>query len=202
VVDKQGQKMSKSKGNVIDPLVMSEKYGADALRMSLIYGIAPASDIVVSEDKIKSMRNFANKIWNMGRFILGKMEEKSLGGSGDIPSFSKDMKGLTSEDRKIVNDFKETSDKVTNLIEKFHFGLAAETIYEFIWHRFADEYIEYSKERINENDITAFSVLKFVYLNSLKLLHPFMPYITESIWQIFPKEEKEALSVTSWPKKE
>lgn len=202
VVDKNGQKMSKSKGNVVDPIIMSEKYGADALRMSLVFGVAPASDIVVSEDKIKSMRNFANKIWNIGRFILVKMEEKGLKKTENIPSFSKNMDGLTNEDKKIIKDLEGTIEKVTNLIEKFHFGLAAETIYEFIWHRFADEYVEHSKERIKANDSVIFSVLTFVYLNGLKLLHPFMPYITESVWQIFPKEEKDPLCVISWPKKE
>ncbi|MBU2577412.1 class I tRNA ligase family protein, partial [Patescibacteria group bacterium] len=200
VVDKYGQKMSKSKGNVIDPIVMSEKYGADALRMSLVYGIAPASDIAVSEDKIKAMRNFANKVWNVGRFILGKMEEKDLKKEGGLPSFSKNMAGLSEEDKKIIKDFETVSEKVTSLIEKYHFGLAAETIYEFIWHRFADQYVEYSKERIKTKDLTIFSVLTHVYLNSLKLLHPFMPFLTESIWQIFPKEEDSPLVISSWPK--
>ncbi|RJR25569.1 valine--tRNA ligase [Candidatus Microgenomates bacterium] len=199
VVDKFGQKMSKSKGNVVDPILMTEKYGADALRMSLVYGIAPASDIVVSEEKIKAMRNFANKVWNIGRFIKGSIDESGLSDKEKIPSFSKDMAGLSKEDREIVKDLEETIKKVTDLIEKYHFGLAAETIYEFIWHRFADQYIEYSKERVKNKDLAVFSVLRHVYLSSLKLLHPFMPFITESLWQIF-SEDKESLTVSSWPK--
>jgi valyl-tRNA synthetase len=199
VVDKKGQKMSKSKGNVIDPLSMSEKYGADALRMSLVFGIAPASDIVVSEDKIRAMRNFANKVWNIGRFIIGKMAENSLTNYKDIPEYSDTLEGLTPEDQSIIKDLNTAIAKTTSAIEKYHFGLASEQIYEFVWHRFADQYLEYSKERIKNGDKTVFSVLRHVYLNSLKLLHPFMPFITETIWQNFPRENQEALIVSKWP---
>ncbi|MCL5090459.1 MAG: valine--tRNA ligase [Patescibacteria group bacterium] len=200
VVDKKGQKMSKSKGNVIDPLVMSEKYGADALRMSLIYGIAPANDIVVSEEKIIAMRNFANKIWNIGRFILGQMEENGIANFEDLPAYQDDLPGLQTEDKQIIKDFIETIAKVTQGIEKYHFGLASEAIYEFLWHRFADQYIEHTKERLKQKDQVALIVLRHVYLKSLMLLHPFMPFITEAIWQRFPRKEKTALIVSPWPK--
>lgn len=199
VVDKKGQKMSKSKGNVIDPLLMSEKYGADALRMALVFGVAPASDIVVSEDKIRAMRNFANKVWNIGRFIVGKMAENHLTDYEDIPEYSDTLEGLTPEDRAIIKDLNTVITKTTSAIEKYHFGLAAEQIYEFIWHRLADQYLEYSKERIKKGDKAVFSVLRQVYLNSLKLLHPFMPFITETVWQNFPRKTPEALIVSKWP---
>lgn len=199
VVDKHGQKMSKSKGNVIDPLVMSEKYGADALRMSLVFGIAPASDIVASEEKIKAMRNFANKVWNVSRFILGRLEEKGYSNFTDLPEYSDNLPGLKPEDKAICKDLKKTVASITRSIEKYHFGLAAEEIYRFIWHRLADQYVEAVKKRLKENDQTAFSVLCHVYLNSLKLLHPFMPFITEAIWQSFPRKYTKPLIVSKWP---
>ncbi|HUW24560.1 MAG TPA: valine--tRNA ligase [Patescibacteria group bacterium] len=200
VVDKRGQKMSKSKGNVVDPLIMSEEYGADALKMSLVFGVAPASNIVVSEEKIKAMRNFANKVWNIGRFILSNLEAKEYPKFADLPEYSDGLAGLKSEDKAIIKDFNVTVKSVTKLIEKYHFGLASEAIYEFLWHRFADQYLEYAKTRIKENDKVVFSVLRYVFLNSLKLLHPFMPFVTETLWQEFPRKDDLPLIVTPWPK--
>jgi valyl-tRNA synthetase len=200
VVDKKGQKMSKSKGNVIDPLVMSEKYGADALRMSLVYGIAPASDIVVSEEKIVAMRNFANKTWNIGRFILGQMEENGIVNFEDLPAYQDDLVGLQTEDKQIIKDLNVTIAKVTQGIEKYHFGLASEAIYEFLWHCFADRYIEHTKERLKQKDKIALIVLRHIYLKSLMLLHPFMPFITEAIWQRFPRKTDNPLLISQWPK--
>lgn len=199
VVDKKGQKMSKSKGNVIDPLQMSQKYGADALRMSLVFGVAPASDIVVSEDKIKAMRNFANKTWNIGRFILTHLQEKGFNKYEDLPEYNEKLANLQPIDKKIIKELNQTIAGVTHSIEKYHFGLAAEQIYNFLWHQFADRYIEQAKERIKDGDKTAFTVLRHVYLNSLKLLHPFMPSLTETIWQKFPRQTKEPLIIASWP---
>jgi len=199
VTDKKGQKMSKSKSNVIDPIPMVEKYGADALRMALVFGTAPASDMVVTEEKIKSMRNFANKVWNIGRFILGNLEEKGYQKFTDLPEYPTDIPNLKDEDLKIINDLNLTIKDVTKSIEQYHFGLASEKIYEFLWHRFADEYLEYSKERIRSNDKVVFSILRHVYLNCLKLLHPFMPFITEAIWELFPRKFNQLLIVSSWP---
>jgi len=198
VVDKKGQKMSKSKGNVIDPIIMSDKYGADALRMALVFGVAPASDIVVSEEKIKAMRNFTNKLWNIGRFILGKLEEKGIKKFEDLPEPS-EFSNLAETDKEIIKELKIIIAEVTKLIEKYHFGLASEKLYEFIWHRLADWYIEHSKNRIKENDTAALSVLRDAYLTCLKLLHPFMPFVTEAIWQKFPQKEKKPLVISSWP---
>lgn len=200
VVDIEHKKMSKSKGNVIDPIEITNKYGADALRMALVFGTAPASDIVVTEEKIKSMRNFTNKIWNIGRFILLNLQEKGYQKSEDLPSYSDSLEGLQLEDKKIIKDFKRTVNEVTKSIEGYHFGVASETIYEFIWHRFADQYLEFSKERIRANDKVVFSVLCYIYLNCLKLLHPFVPFITETIWQIFPKRSNQLLIISPWPK--
>ncbi len=199
LVDKKGQKMSKSKGNVVDPLLMSEKYGSDALRMSLVFGIAPASNIVVSEEKIIAMRNFANKVWNISRFIEGRMEEKGFTKFEDLPEYSDSLEGLRPEDKEIIKDLKTAIEGVGRSIENYHFGLASEEIYEFLWHRFADQYLEYSKERIKTGDKTVFSVLRHVYLTSLELLHPFMPFITEAIWQRFPRKSSEPLIISSWP---
>ncbi|MFH0791965.1 MAG: valine--tRNA ligase [bacterium] len=194
VVDKNGQKMSKSKSNVIDPIEMINKYGADALRMSLVYGVSPASDISVYDEKIKSMRNFANKVWNIGRFILSNFDGKK-----PLPFYSPDLKGQTKEDKKIVANLNKIILKTTGYLEKYRFDLAAEAIYRFMWHEFADKYIEYSKPRIAKGDTTSVIVLRHVYLNCLKLLHPFMPFITEELWQKFPKKKNDPLIISPWP---
>jgi len=197
VRDAFGQKMSKSKGNVIDPLVMVEKYGADALRMALVLGNAPGSDSSLSEDKIKGMRNFANKIWNIGRFILLNLEpikEK-------VPFYSPAIESkLTPEDREIIKDLNHLIKKTTQLINRYRLDLAAEGLYHFLWHRFADQYLEASKKRVKEGDLVVLTVLRHVYLNCLKLLHPFMPFVTEAIWQKFPRQENQPLIISSWPR--
>lgn len=196
IVDQKGQKMSKSKGNVINPIGMVEKYGADALRMALVFGSSPGSDIAISEDKIRGMRNFANKVWNIGRFILIAFEQIKKG----VPFYSKEMdKILTKEDKKILKNLEQLVKKTTGLLEKYRFDLAAESLYHFIWHQFADKYIEHSKERIKKGDIVVLVVLRHVYLNCLKLLHPFMPFITEEIWQKFPRKYKDPIIISRWP---
>jgi len=194
VVDEHGQKMSKSKGNVINPIEMVDKYGADSLRMALVFSAAPGSDITISENQIRAMRNFSNKIWNIGRFILG-----NFGVNRQLPPFSHRMKGLTKEDKKILKDLDQLIGKTTKLIESYRFDLASQKIYHFLWHRFADKYVEHSKKRLAKNDKTVLTVLCYVYLNCLKLLHPYMPFITEEIWQKFPKKEKTPLIISSWP---
>jgi valyl-tRNA synthetase len=200
VLDPKRQKMSKSKGNVIDPIDMAEKYGADALRMVLVFGTAPASDIVVSEEKIKAMRNFANKIWNIGRYLVGHLEKKGLFRYEDLTEYQPEMAGLKETDRQIIKELNEVISGVTQSIEKYHFGLASEQIYEFLWHRLADWYIEETKERVKAGEATPLSVLRHVYLNCLKLLHPFMPFVTETIWQEFPRKDQSPLIVAPWPK--
>jgi valyl-tRNA synthetase len=196
VVDKHGQKMSKSRGNVINPLEMVDKYGADALRMALTYGVSPASDVVMSDDKVRAMRNFANKVWNIGRFISYGFEDAK-----DVPTYSSNLAGLNKDDKAIIKEVDKLTKKVTNYLEKYRFDLAAEEIYQFLWHKFADEYIEKVKERVKRKDQAALSSLRHVYVNCLKLLHPFMPFVTEKIWQTgFNKYDKSKILVKShWP---
>ncbi|MBU0998003.1 valine--tRNA ligase [Patescibacteria group bacterium] len=185
VRDKFGVKISKSKGNVINPLEMVEKYGSDALRMSMVWGALIENDISLSEENINGQRRFANKVWNISRFIL----------DGNIkPSKS----SIQNEDDKwIIKELNKTIDKVSSLIEKYKLSEAAYEIYDFIWHKFADIYLEKIKNRKNE----AYKTLVFVLKKSLQLLHPFMPFLTEKIWQIgFFEKEKTLLINSSWPK--
>jgi len=185
VRDKFGQKISKSKGNVINPLEMTEKYGSDALRMSMIWGALIENDISLSEENIKGQRNFANKVWNISRFILATNIKPK-----------KDAK-QNQDDVWIKKELKKTTNKVTHLIEKNKLNEAASEIYDFIWHKFADTYLEKIKNRKDE----AYKTLMFVLRDSLKLLHPFMPFLTEKIWQIgFYDKEKKLLINSSWPK--
>jgi len=195
VVDKKGQKMSKSKGNVINPLTMSQKYGADALRMALVYGTAPASDIVVSEEKIKAMRNFGNKIWNASRFVILNIKNQK--------SNIKNQKSKSAkEDREILEALKKTVKTVNQHLKKYRFGQALEEIYQFFWHKFCDVYLEQTKNRKQE----ALPTLIKVLITSLKLIHPFAPFVTEAIYQelkkAFPKHpllKSKALIISQWP---
>lgn len=185
VRDVFGKKMSKSRPETcIDPMETVVNYGADALRMALVMGNAPGRDSSLSEDKIKGMRNFANKIWNAARFVLS---HKS--------SIAKQQPSKHPDDAWILEELEKTTKSVTDDIEKFRLGQAAEELYEFFWHKFCDKYIEASKSRRNEAQPT----LLFVLETSLKLLHPFMPFITEEIYQKMPGHKKP-LIVTPWPK--
>jgi len=204
VVDAKGQKMSKSKGNVIDPLVMTEKYGTDALRMSLVYGIAPASDFVVSEDKIRAQRNFVNKIWNASRFVLmiiERFQEKNKNLVISVPpSLSREGLGvgLNDDDKAILENLNKIITSTTTDINRYHFGQASENLYQFFWHDFCDVYIEKTKNR--GEDVVP--VLLTVLINSLKLLHPFIPFVTESIFQILREKiklDEDQLITSSWP---
>jgi valyl-tRNA synthetase len=191
-VDEKGQKISKSKGNVIDPTVIIQKYGADALRLSVIFGAAPGSDIHIGEDKIRAMRNFANKIWNAARFILMNRELKAQ---------SSKLKARHKDDQWILDEMNKTVKRVNNLLTRYRFDLATENIYQFFWHSFCDRYLEMSKKR----RAAAQPTLLFVLETSLKLLHPFMPFITEEIWQLAKKQKtgyfkEEALIIAKWPK--
>lgn len=197
VVDKLGKKMSKSKGNVINPIEMVDQYGADALRMALVIGVAPAGDIAISDEKVRGMRNFANKIWNLGRYLEMTFEGSD---SNKIP-FSKPEK-LDSVDDQILAQSEEVVKKVTAAIEKYRFGEASEVLYEFAWHQFADKYIEESKEKARLKDFSTLYTLRHTYLTILKLLHPFMPFVTEAIWSELKSlgNKPEGMLMTArWP---
>ncbi len=194
VRDAFGEKMSKSKGNVVDPIDILEKYGADALRMALIVGATPGNDISVGEPKIKGYRNFANKLWNIARFIEMNSEGK------DIPWFSQELKGLMEQDKSLLSELNILIKSTTQYIEDFKFSLAGEGLYDFVWNRLANKYMEENKDRIKNNDVIALSVLRYVFINSLKLIHPYMPFVTEAIWEEINHKCNSDLIVSSWPK--
>lgn len=186
VRDKFGVKISKSKGNVINPIEMVDKYGADALRVALIWGSLVENDNSLSEENIRGQRNFANKLWNVARFILST--------DGEIKT--KTSK-LNEDDKWIKKELKTTIKKVTKSLDKYRLNEAAEEIYEFVWRKFADVYLEKTKDRRGEAQKT----LEYVLENCLKLAHPFMPFVTESIWSMLPKEtSKRGLLISeNWP---
>lgn len=194
VVDAKGQKMSKSKGNVLNPIDLVEKYGADALRFTLVFGAAPGGDIAVSEDKIRGMRNFANKLWNIARFLNMSMGDRT------IPFYDQSMKLTDASDRKIIKDTDVLVALVTKHIDRYRFSDAAQALYQFAWHTLADVYLEENKERIKSGDVQALAVLRHVLLTTLKLLHPFMPFVTEEIWSKMPRKYNEPLIISSWPR--
>lgn len=196
VRDAFGQKMSKSTGNVINPLDVIEEYGADALRLALITGSAAGNDVSISEDKIRGYRNFDNKLWNIGRFILEYLPKKYK----QLPSYSPKMKGLAAADHKILKSLSLLIKRTTNNLDDYRFSDASRDLYQFIWHELADVYIEKIKGRLQNNDQTSLSVLRHVFLNCLKLLHPFAPFVTEALWGQIPKKKKEMLIVSRWPK--
>lgn len=200
VRDAFGEKMSKSKGNVIDPLDVIATYGADSLRMALVYGTSAGSDVKLGEKKIEAMRNFGNKLWNIGRFIKMNMEFFQQKGVKIIEFTARsDQSKLSAEDKKILSQLGMLERGVSRNIENYQFAKAAERLYEFVWHEFADKYIEGSKEKLRQNDPIKLSILLYTYNICLKLLHPFMPFITEEIHRILYPEEKTALIATLWP---
>ncbi len=190
VRDVFGKKMSKSRPETcINPTEAIEKFGADALRMALLIGNAPGTDSSLSENKIKGMRNFANKIWNASRFVL-----RDQGTAGK-------KKPDHKADRWIMSELKNITKKTTDLINRYRFDLAAEELYHFFWHTFCDQYIEMTKDRRDEAQPILLQVLR----TSLILLHPFMPFVTEAIWQVAKKEanpvfKEKALIIAPWPK--
>ena len=192
--DAQGRKMSKSLGNGVDPLDVISVYGADALRFTLVTGNSPGNDLRFSEEKVSASRNFANKIWNAARFILMNIEGEDIDCA--LP------KKLYTSDKWILNRFNNVTAAVTENLEKFELGMAVSKLYDFIWDDFCDWYIELAKIRMNgadeESADSARRVLVWTMSNTLKLLHPFMPYITEEIWQTLP-HDGEALIVAKWP---
>ncbi len=194
VRDEQGRKMSKSLGNGIDPLLEIEKYGADALRFTLATGNTPGNDMRYLPDRVLASRNFANKIWNAARFLLMNLDDNEP--APYIPE------NLSTADKWILSKFNTLAKEVTENLEKFELGLAVEKLYDFIWDVFCDWYIEIAKIKLGgenaEGKKTAKAVLVYVFTETLKLLHPFMPFITEEIWQALP-HEGETIMTSNWP---
>ncbi|MCG0275215.1 MAG: valine--tRNA ligase [Thermosediminibacteraceae bacterium] len=192
--DAQGRKMSKSLGNGIDPLEVIEKYGADTLRFALITGNTPGNDIRFSWEKAEHSRNFANKIWNASRFVMMNLEGFEPG--------EPELEKLSLKDRWILSRLNEVTREVTEFLEKFEVGMASQQVYDFFWSEFCDWYIEMAKIDLYGEDETAKKstqrVLYTVLERVLRLLHPFMPFITEEIWQHLPHEGK-SIMVSSWP---
>ncbi len=199
VRDAKGQKMSKSKGNVVNPLEMIDKYGADALRIALVYGTAAGNDQSLSEDKIRGMRNFANKLWNIGRFI--EMNLRAQNSNVKTQMYDEKMhKTLKNpNDKRIISELNMLASGVTKDMESYHFSDAAQKIYDFTWHTLADVHLEKNKDRFKEGDVQALAVLRHVFLTILKLLHPFMPFLTEELWSSLPRQHTDPLIVSSWP---
>ncbi len=192
VRDEQGRKMSKSLGNGVDPLKVIELYGADSLRFSLTTGISPGNDMRYSDKKVEACRNFANKLWNATRYVLMNVQE------GDKPAVPRD---LAVEDKWILHNLNNVTKEVTENLKKFEIGVAVQKIYDFIWDCYCDWYIELAKIRLNAGGKEAKNVrsmLLYVLTEMLKLLHPFMPFITEELYQSIP-HKGEVLMTQKWP---
>ncbi len=193
VRDEQGRKMSKSLGNGVDPLDIINKYGADALRLTLVTGNAPGNDMRWSETKVTNSRNFANKLWNASRYILMNLPEDFE--SAGLPE------NLPIEDKWVLSLYNDIVRNITSNLEEYELGIAVQNLVDFIWDVYCDWYIELTKPRIaagGETALAAQSVLVYVMRGVLKLLHPFMPYITEEIWQSMPAGESESVMVAKW----
>lgn len=196
VRDEHGRKMSKSLGNGIDPLEVIEQYGADALRFNLVIGVAPGNDLRFIPEKVEAYRNFANKIWNAARFTLMNLENFEPGDQG-LPE------NLSVADQWILSRFEYTASEVTRLLERYDIGEGAKVLYDFIWSELCDWYIEWIKPRLygrqgEEERYTAQYVLWFVFRHTMELLHPYMPFITEEIWQKLPGTGN-TIMYASWP---
>ncbi|HHW61460.1 MAG TPA: class I tRNA ligase family protein, partial [Syntrophomonadaceae bacterium] len=195
ILDAQGRKMSKSLGNGIDPIEVIEKYGADTLRFSMLTGVTPGNDIRFHWDKVENTRNFANKIWNASRFVLMNLDH--------YQPIQPESKEYNLADRWILSRYQMTVRQVTELLEKYNLGDAARALYDFIWDEFCDWYIELVKSRlVPTNDqrdrAVAQQVLHDVLMGTLRLLHPFMPFITEEIYQYLPQHNK-TIMLDAWP---
>lgn len=192
VRDGQGRKMSKSLGNIIDPLDMVSKYGADATRLSLIIGAQPGNDLKLSEDRVRGYKHFANKLWNISRFVLESISELPRTGE------------LNETDAALLKEAHELVAHASKNMDTFRLDLAADAIYHYVWDRFAAQIIEESKPILRGDDEQAkHSRARLLYellILSLKLLHPFMPFVTEAIWQRLPEKERDLLMVASWPR--
>ncbi len=199
VRDSQGRKMSKSLGNGIDPVEVIEQFGADTLRFMLVTGNTPGNDMRFYQERVEGARNFANKLWNASRFMLMNMEDYDK-------DFVPTAEDYTLADKWIFSRYAQTAQGVTNNLEKFELGEAARSIYEFVWNEFCDWYIElvkprlYDKENIRQKKVVQY-VLAYILEHTLRLLHPFMPFITEEIWQNIPHEGK-SIMISAWPEAE
>jgi len=195
VRDDKGRKMSKSLGNGIDPLEMIEKYGCDALRMNMVTGNSPGNDMRFYVERCEAMRNFANKLWNASRYVMMNLSENAV---NELPAISK----LEIADKWVLSKLNTLIAEVTENLEKYELGVAVQKVYDFIWDTYCDWYIELTKARLYSEDTdrkqTAMQVLVYVLDQVLRLLHPFMPFITEEIWQSIP-HEGDALIVAKWP---
>jgi len=193
VLDAKGQKMSKSKNNVIDPIIMTEKFGTDAFRMGVIVGNTPGTSLALSEDKIKAYKHFANKLWNITRFVLSNTESFSF-------ENMKEEK-LEENDKKTLKELNEIIKNITNDMDNYRFYLAGEKLYHYVWHSFADKIIEESKEKLKSADknvaLSAQYALRYILEKSLIMLHPFVPFVTEEIWQTMGKDK--LLMTEKWP---
>lgn len=196
VNDANNQKMSKSKGNVVSPIEMSDKFGTDALRMALVVGNSPGSDIALSESKIKGYKHFTNKVWNIARFVLSSIDDLD---TNHPPK-------LLGKDKKYIDEFIRISDEITKELERLRFDLAADKIYHYIWHTFADVTLEDSKHYLNsslkEEKQSTKWMLYTILCSSLKIAHPFMPFVTEIIWEHIPygkHKTSKLLIIEQWP---
>lgn len=192
VKDPLGKKMSKSKNNAIDPLELVDKYGADAVRFALVYGTAFGNDQSLSYPKLQAMRNFTNKLWNMGRFI----DINRVQGPGFRFIDLHNLKAENENDTKMIQKTEKLATEITSLLDKYDFNHAAQKLYNFAWHEFADKYIEDVKNRIDEN---SFLILNSLFLILLKLIHPFMPFVTEEIFKTLWGSD-QGLIIQAWPK--
>ncbi|CAM9303864.1 unnamed protein product [Phaeothamnion confervicola] len=207
VRDAQGNKMSKTKGNVIDPLEMIAQYGADALRYTLVTGVTPGQDIPLSLERVEGSRNFANKLWNAGRFLIGNLnglneaERQALAVRG--PMSAEEMKRLAVPERYMVSRCHQLAETVTAGLAAYNMADAGRQIYELLWDEYADWYLEASKTRMADPGSAAARdarrVLVYVFDTCLRLLHPFMPFVTEILWQQLP-HHGDALMTAPWPK--
>ena len=198
VRDSQGRKMSKSLGNGIDPIEVIDKYGADSLRFSVLSGTTMGNDIKYMPEKLEQASNFANKIWNAAKFVTMNAAEDEK-----IIEFSKNIHGLRVEDKWIINKLNTLIKEVTENIESYDLGIALDKIYSFMWDEFCDWYIEIAKTRFNENNnekIVVSYVLDYVFRNSLKLLHPFMPFVTAEIYSKLVNYDNKDIMISEWPK--
>ena len=194
VRDEQGRKMSKSLGNGVDPLEIISKYGADALRYALVNGNSPGNDMRYSDKKVEAARNFANKLWNASRFAMMNLTITEC----ELP----DTADMALEDKWVMSKLNTLIAEVTANLDKYELGVALAKIYDFVWDVLCDWYIELIKPRLSEGDLTAQKVLCHALTTSLKLLHPFMPFITEEIFLALPREkgDKESIMISEWPK--
>jgi valyl-tRNA synthetase len=208
--DEQGRKMSKSLGNALDPLDLISEYGADALRFSLLTGSTPGNDMKLSTQRVEGNRNFANKIWNAARFVIMNLEGRELPLTQDDDRFNisyqlPSREQLALADRWILSRLQAVQNEATRLIDSWQFGEAGRQLYEFLWNEYCDWYIEAAKVRLYEGTPTQAAataqVLAYVLEHSLRLLHPYMPYVTETIWQNLPglNVDGRALIISRWP---